>query len=399
MRATHPVRADIDLLDGDRYAADAHEVWTWMREHAPVYFDAANEVWGITRYDDVLAIEKDPRRFSSRGGPLPKGQPGPMMIAMDAPQHTRRRALVNRGFTPRRIRERAPHIRALCDALIDEVCEKGECDVVADLAAKLPVIVIGQMLGFEPGDEGHLLRLTDDILGMTVNDEGARARSMAARGEFHDHQLAVAADRRSCPRDDLITALVQAEVDGEQLDDESLVHETLLLLTGGDETSRHVMSGGLLALLQHPDQQAAFLAGPEARRRGVEEMLRWVTPIKNMARIVDEDVEVGGQQLRAGDTLMLLYPSANRDDAVFEDPFRFDVGRDPNPHLAFGFGPHFCLGASLARLEVDVALERILTRLPDLQLVDEEPLRLRPSWFLSGLEALPVRFAPTPRVG
>jgi cytochrome P450 family 142 subfamily A polypeptide 1 len=211
----------------------------------------------------------------------------------------------------------------------------------------------------------------------------------------------VIADRRAKPpQEDLVSILCHAEIDGEKLDDESLVQETLLILIGGDETTRHVISCGMLALMDHPDQRA-ILAGadPDTMTTGVEELLRWVTPIKNMSRTVTRDVEIDGQALHEDDQLILLYPSANRDEDVFADPYRLDVRREPNPHLAFGFGTHFCLGASLARLELNVMFDELGRRLPDIELTTDEPLPFRASNFIVGPEAMPVRFTPTPKAG
>jgi cholest-4-en-3-one 26-monooxygenase len=219
-----------------------------------------------------------------------------------------------------------------------------------------------------------------------------------AFGEYWAYATDVIADRRESPRDDLMSVLVHAEVDGDRFTDDEIIHESLLILVGGDETTRHVISGGVHQLLLDPAQWAALAADPAGRPAAVEEMLRWVSPIKNMVRTVTRDTTLGDQQLREGDEVMLLYPSANRDDDVFDDPFRFDVARSPNEHVAFGFGPHFCLGASLARLEIDVMLEQLLERLPDLALAEpDDPPVLRPANFISGLEHLPVRFTPTPR--
>jgi cytochrome P450 family 142 subfamily A polypeptide 1 len=209
--------------------------------------------------------------------------------------------------------------------------------------------------------------------------------------EFREFQLGVIADRRAKQQDDLVSILCHAEIDGERLDDESIIQESLLILIGGDETSRHVMTDGMLALLAHPDQMAIMGADAGAVELGVEELLRWVTPIKNMARTVTRDVELHGETMHEGDQLILMYPSANRDPRVFEDPDRFDVRRDPNPHIAFGFGPHFCMGASLARLELNVMFSELLRRLPDLHLVGEAMPR-RNSNFISGPEAMPVAF-------
>jgi cytochrome P450 family 142 subfamily A polypeptide 1 len=196
-----------------------------------------------------------------------------------------------------------------------------------------------------------------------------------------------------------MSVLVHAEVDGDRLGDDDLVHESLLILIGGDETTRHVISGGMEQLLLAPGERRRLVDDPALLPTAVEEMLRWVSPIKNMCRTVTHDLEFRGQRMRTGQKCMLLYESANRDEEVFDDPFRFDVGRDPNEHVAFGFGTHFCLGNSLARLELRVMFERVLTRLPDLELATTDPLPRRRANFVSGLESMPVRFTPTARVG
>ncbi len=397
----------VNLLDGAWYARDPHAVWSWMRAESPVHYDEASRVWGIACYDDVLAIEKDPATFSSRRAPRPHGDPLPMMIAMDDPAHQRRRSLVSRGFTPRRIADHEATVRELCTTILDAVRERGRCDFVWDVAAPLPLLLIADMLGFDPDTHDDLLRWSDDLLRWS--DDLLRATTAAPPPEvahaaleamlgFRRCQLEVIAQRRAEPRDDLISTLCHATVDGEQLDDESIVQETLLILIGSDETTRHVISGGMRALLDEPDQLAGLRAHPEGWPTAVEELLRWVSPVKNMARAATRDVEVRGQQLHEGDQLILFYPSANRDEAAFEDPQRLDVGRGPNPHLAFGFGPHFCLGASLARLELRVMFEEATRRLPDLELVDPDALVWRESNFVSGLEAMPVRFTPTEKV-
>ncbi|MET0727815.1 MAG: cytochrome P450, partial [Acidimicrobiales bacterium] len=335
---------DVNLLDGTWYAEDPHEVWAWMRREAPVHYDEVADVWGIARYDDVLAIEKDPKTFSSRRAPRPHGDPLPMMISMDDPDHQRRRSLVNRGFTPRRIGELEPTVAGLCRRIVNRVCEAGTADAVWDIAAPLPLLVIADLLGFEEEHYDDLLAWSDDLIRATTLDpprEVADAGLKAMLG-FRELQLGVIADRRAAPRDDLISILCAAEIEGDRLDDESIVQETLLLLIGGDETSRHVITGGLLALLEHPDQRAALVDDLDQLPVAVEELLRWVSPIKNMARTVTMDLELRGQQLQEGDQVMLFYPSANRDEAVFDRADELDLTRHPNPHLAFGFGPHFC---------------------------------------------------------
>ena len=400
-------RDDIDLLDGDWYAARPYEQWAWMRQNAPVYHDERNDVWGITLYDDVLMIEKDARTFSSKRAPRPHGDPLPMMISMDNPEHQQRRSLVYRGFTPKRVQDHTPRIVELCTQIIDKVSEKGECDFVWDIAAPLPLLLIADMLGFPEEAFDDLLKWSDDMMRGTTGypDPGgpvteAQILAHQAGLAFREFQLGVIADRRSKPpQDDLVSTLCYAEIDGHKLDDESIVQESLLILIGGDETSRHVMTDGMLALLEFPDQRDLLVAEPDRIELGVEELLRYVSPIKNMARTVTRDLEFRGQQLHEGDQVMLFYPSANRDASVFDDPDRLDVTRDPNPHLAFGFGPHFCMGASLARLELKVMFTELLRRLPDIELVPGADLEYRASNFISGPESMPVRFTPTPATG
>jgi len=401
--AKHPVRDHIDLLDGNWYAGQPHDDWTWMREHAPVYHDPQSDVWALTRYDDILRVSKDPATFSSYKAPRPKGDPLPMMISMDDPDHLNRRKLVNRGFTPKRVRDKLGHIGDLCDMIIDRVCEQGEADFVWDIAAPLPLLLIGDMLGFPRESFDDLLQWSDDLIrGTTTTDPAASEKAMFAGMAFREFQLGIIADRRANPGgDDLVSVLCEAEVDGDKLDDESIVQESLLILIGGDETTRHVITGGMQALLDFPDEREKLAADLDAGIEvAVEEMLRWVTPIKNMARTVMADTEIGDEVVPAGSDIIMIYPSANRDETHFDDPFRFDVRRDPNQHLAFGFGTHFCLGSSLARLELKEMFTRVLTRLPDLELsVDPGELPWRNSNFITGVEAMPVRFTPTERVG
>jgi cytochrome P450 family 142 subfamily A polypeptide 1 len=391
-------RPDIDLLDGRFYADDPHPLYEWMRANEPAYFDRHNQVWGVASYDAVLAASKDPATFSSAGGIRPDSGPLPMMIDMDDPAHWQRRKLVNRGFTPRRVRDSEPAIRAVCDQLIDRVCETGECDFVRDLAAPLPMIVIGDMLGVAPPDRDRLLRWSDDMVsaqGGNVSSEMIQAAAEAF-GEYTEYAQHVIRSRRQQPADDLMSVLVHAEVDGDRFDDDEVIHESLLILVGGDETTRHVISGGMEQLLRHPDQMGRLVTDPAGIPVAAEEMLRWVSPIKNMCRTAVRDTAFFGAEVHRGQKLMLLYESANFDDGQFPDAERFDAARQPNEHVAFGFGAHFCLGNSLARLEIRVMFERLLARLPDLALVGDDPLPRRQANFISGLEAMPVRFTPAP---
>jgi cholest-4-en-3-one 26-monooxygenase len=400
---TAPQGLGIDLMSGVFFGREPHDAYAWLRANAPVYYDEPNDLWGVASYAAVKAASLDTESFSNAGGIRPKFPPIPMMIDFDAPEHVRRRRLVSEGFTPKRVRAMEDKLRMVCDAIIDQVCEEGRCDFVRDIAAPLPIIMIGDMLGVAPDDRDDLLRWSDDMLkGQGSPDPDAMTNATNAFVEYSEYIHPVFDDRRaSGNRDDLVGVLCHAEIDGDSLDDDSLVHETLLILIGGDETTRHVISGGVEELLAHPDQVAQLAADPAGLMPGaVEEMLRWVTPIKNMARTATRDVELAGAQIRAGQELLLLYPSANRDEAVFERADTFDITRSPNPHLAFGFGAHFCLGNQLARLELRVMVERVLARLPDLRLATERgALPRRQANFISGIEEMPMAFTPSAPVG
>jgi cytochrome P450 family 142 subfamily A polypeptide 1 len=320
------------------------------------------------------------------------------MINMDDPEHRRRRALVNKGLTPRRVLDHEPKIRAICKDLIERAADRGACDFVHDVAAPLPMIVIGDLLGVEPEDRDELLRWSDDLIeGTAVSaPPDVMMRAMRAFEEYADYHRHVAADRRARPRDDMMSALVHAEIDGQRLDDDAILQESLLLLVGGDETTRHVITGGMEALLLNPAERAKLVADAGLVPTAVEEMLRWVTPVQNMNRTATRDVELGGQTIRAGDKVLPLYPSANRDERVFSDADRFQVDRQPNEHLAFGHGAHFCLGASLARLELRVMFETLRPWLPHVGLELEGRQRRRPSNFIVGIATMPVRITGRP---
>ncbi len=390
-------------MSGPFFAREPHDAFAWMRANAPVYYDEPNDLWAAASYAAVKEASVDTEAFSNASGIRPKFPPLPMMIDFDAPEHVRRRRLVSEGFTPKRVRAMEDKLRMVCDALIDKVCAEGRCDFVRDIAAPLPIIMIGDMLGVAPDDRDDLLRWSDDMLkGQGSPDPDAMITAANAFTEYSEYIHPVFEDRRTSGNgDDLVGVLCHAEIDGDSLDDDSLVHETLLILIGGDETTRHVISGGVEELLAHPDQVARLSADPAGLMPGaVEEMLRWVTPVKNMARTATRDVELAGAQIKAGQELLLLYPSANRDEAVFEDPDTFDITRNPNPHVAFGFGAHFCLGNQLARLELRVMVERVLARLPDLQLATERAgLPRRKANFISGIEEMPVAFTPSAPLG
>ncbi|ORW21469.1 cytochrome [Mycolicibacter nonchromogenicus] len=394
--ATKP---DVDLTDGTFYAdGGARRAYAWMRANEPVFRDR-NGLAAASTYQAVIDAERTPEVFSNAGGIRPD-QPGfPYMIDMDDPAHLLRRKLVNAGFTRKRVHAQLPSIETLCDTLIDAVCERGECDFVRDIAAPLPMAVIGDMLGVLPEQRGMLLKWSDDLvcgLSSHLDPESATFQAvMEAFSAYTAFTMDLIGKRRAEPADDLFSILVNAEVDGQRMSDDEIVFETLLILIGGDETTRHTLSGGTEQLLRHRDQWELLRSDPDRVPVAIEEMLRWTSPVKNMCRTLTRDFEFHGTQLREGEKMLLLFESANFDESVFEEPERFDVTRDPNSHVAFGFGTHFCLGNQLARLELRLMTQRILQRLPDLRLASDNALPLRPANFVSGLEAMPVVFTPS----
>jgi cytochrome P450 family 142 subfamily A polypeptide 1 len=363
-----------------------------------VHWDEAGGVWGVTRYDDVHAVSKNPELYSNAQGIRPDNGATPMLIDMDNPAHAQRRKLVNKAFSPTSVRQRAAGIELIADRLIDRVCERGACDFVWDLAAWVPLIVIGESLGVDPLDYPTLLQWSDDLLSGLDGGESSTERMTQAFVEYETYARRLIATRRTSPADDLLSTLVHAEVDGAKLSDDELIFDSLLILIGGDETTRHVISGGVYQLLSHRDQWEQLRADRDLVASATEEMLRWVSPIKNMARTATKDTELGGKTIRAGQKLLLLYPSANRDEGHFSDPDTFDIRREPNDHVAFGFGVHVCMGSNLARLEITTVLNRLLTRLPDLELVDDTEPAFRRANFVSGYESMPVTFTPSRRV-
>ena len=393
MTATKP---DIDLTDGTFFAGDSHAVYQWMRANEPVFRDR-NGLAAASIYQAVIEAERQPELFSNAGGIRPDQPAMPMMIDMDDPAHLLRRKLVNAGFTRKRVKDREESIGALCDALIDAVCEQGECDFVRDLAAPLPMAVIGDMLGVLPEQREMFLKWSDDMVSflsshLSPDDMQVSLDAFTAYNEFIRD---IITRRRTDPTEDLISVLVHAEVDGDRLTDDEILQETLLILIGGDETTRHTLSGGTAQLLRHPDQHARLVADLGLLSNAVEEMLRWTSPVKNMCRTLTADTDFHGTQLKQGEKIMLLFESANFDEQVFDDPESFMIDRYPNNHLAFGFGTHFCLGNQLARLELTLMQGRLLERLPDMELASGAELPLRPANFVSGLESMPVRFTPT----
>jgi cholest-4-en-3-one 26-monooxygenase len=406
--------SDINLLDRDIFTKGVpHEWFTYLRREAPVYKHDEPDgpgFWVITKYDDVVAVGRDGETFSShqnRGGVVGlEGRPedsyafegGNLMLTMDAPEHTRYRKLVNRGFTPKQMRALEPHVRDLTARIVDEVIERGECDFVVDVAAELPLQVIAEMMGVPNEDRHKLFEWSNRMVGSEdpeyiVSEEEIQA----AQVEMFMYANQLAAERREHPRDDIISALLQAEVDGHSLSEMDFNLFFLLLAVAGNETTRNSISHGVRAFCENPDQYKLLVEDPGRAVLATEEVVRWASPVMYFRRNVTKDTEIRGQQVKAGDKVSIWYISANRDEDVFDRPFEFDITRDPNEHVGFGGGgPHHCLGANLARMEIRVLLEEMAKRIPEISLKgDVQPLR---SNFIAGIKHMPVEFPAGARV-
>jgi cytochrome P450 family 142 subfamily A polypeptide 1 len=391
---------EVDLTDGNFYAnGGARDAYRWMRENRPVFRDR-NGLAAAAAYRAVMDAERNPQLFSSAGGIRPAYPPMPYMIDMDDPDHLLRRKLVSAAFTGKRVRDKAMPILRMCDELIDAVCESGRCDFVRDIAAPLPMAVVGDMLGVLPEERATLLKWSEELVGgprFPGNEASVQAvmEAFAAYATFAKNALV---KRRTEPMDDLFSVLANAEVDGQRLSDDEIIFESLLILIGGDETTRHTLSGGVEQLLRNRDQWERLRHDRSLLPGAVEEMLRWTSPIKNMCRTLTAATDFHGAHLRAGEKILLMFESANFDERVFDNPDVFRIDRQPNNHLAFGFGTHFCLGNQLARSELSLMVARVLDRLPDLRLADNAELRLRPTNFVTGAESMPVIFTPSNRI-
>lgn len=397
MEPERPTEArDYDTLDNDLHCHDPWPFYAWLREEAPLYWDQHNEIWSVSRYDDVVAISKDPETFTSTEGNRPNLPPDPSMINQDGRQHVLQRRLVSSGFTPRHIKRITDQIREIAIDMIADVQAKGECDLVVDLAAPLPRRLVLDMLGVPREDEEQIQAWIDTFVfagggPQYVTDEVNDA--FFALAEYHENLVA---KRRENPGDDLISTWLTAEIDGQKLDDDQLLFEHTLLLVGGTETTRNAISGGIDQLLHHPDQWRDVQTNRDILPNAIEEMIRWVSPFVNMVRTATKNVEMHGRIVYEGDQISLLYPAANRDPRHFDNPETFDVRRNfRSPSLAFGHGPHFCLGANLARMEIKILLEEIFARLPDLGLKPGATPEWRPSSFIRGIKTMPVVFTAT----
>jgi methyl-branched lipid omega-hydroxylase len=371
---------------------------------APAYSDLAPPgagYWALTRYEDVWHASRHPELFSSGQGvniadmPVEISEFFNSIIAMDDPRHAKLRALVSRGFTPRTVAKLMASVKDKAREIVDEVAPKGECDFVHDIAAKLPLAIICDMMGIPPDDHDRIFERTNTILGVGDPEYVTSLEDLlAAGGELFEYAMALGEKRLADPTDDVTSRLMMADVEGERLTTQEFGSFFILLVVAGNETTRTAISHGMKALTDHPDQRKDWLSDFDAvTPTAVEEIVRWATPVIHFRRTVAQETVIGGQTVVEGDKVILWYNSANRDESKFADPMSFDVRRSPNDHVGFGAGgPHFCLGAHLARREIAVMFDELLHRLPDIE-VTGEPDRLLSS-FIHGIKRMPCAFTP-----
>jgi cholest-4-en-3-one 26-monooxygenase len=399
----------VDLSDSRSYVPGVpHEYLSYLRREDPIHWQeeaGGPGFWAVTTYEECVTVNRDFERFSSaRRGTMPFeltedeiAQQNLMMLNMDPPLHTRYRRLVNKGFTPRMVRDLETSIHRATDEIIDRVSEKGEAEFVTDISAELPLVVIAELLGVPFEDRHKMFDWSNRMVGSQDPEyQGGPEEAISAAMELYSFASQLFATKRIDPHDDLTSVLTGVEIEGEKLSDIELELFFLLLTVAGNETTRNLISGAMHAFFNFPDQWQRLLADRSLLPGAVEEMLRYVSPVMNFRRTATCKVDFRGTTIAEGDKVVFFHTSANRDEDVFSDPQTFDITRDPNPHMAFGGGgPHFCLGANLARMEIRVMFEHLLDRLPDIH--QDGPIERLQSQFINGVKHLPVAFSPSPR--
>ena len=379
-------------------------MYQMMRESQPVLYIEQLKLWSVFRYEDVRTVLSDHTRFSSEygqtrmpeAGAAAEARRGSSMITTDPPRHTQLRSLVNRAFTPRAVAALEPRIEAIANELLDKVTGSQEFDLVQDFSYPLPVIVIAEMLGIPPEDRERFKHWSDEVVASADQMIGGSASgSQTAHQEMNAYFRHVIAEHRKQPKDDLVSALLNAEEDNQHLSEEDILSLCWLLLVAGNETTTNLITNAVRTFLEHPESftqlKASLQEGPDLLPQAIEEVLRFRSPVQAMFRITAQEVDMSGQTIPAGQRVIAWIGSANRDERKFPDAHRFDITRNPNPHIAFGHGVHFCLGAPLARLESRVALAVLLQRFPDISRANHDDLEPARGFIVHGVSHLPLR--------
>ena len=389
-------RLAVDLLAPELYGGDPYPTYAWMRANEPIYWDETNELWGISRYDDIVDIEKRKDVFinsdKEKGGYRPNLPADNAIIGLDDPLHHQRRNLVSRRFTPRAANAWEEDIRAKVTRILDAVRDNGgSAEIINDVAAPLPAMMIGKLLGFDESDWPKLKHWSETTIALGGGPRYFNEVGMTSAIEFAGAAAELFESKKTCPADDIFSLYTTAEIDGCPFDPNDAIADALLLLDGGAETTRTVIAWTILNLITHPAEEAKLRNGADLSV-AVEEMIRYVTPIHNMCRVAKVDAEVNGVTIPKGNQVVLMYSSANRDEKYFDRPEEFLVDRTPNNHIAFGFGTHFCLGASLARLEIRVFFEELLRRTSGWKLTPGTAPVEMANAFVRGIESAHVDF-------
>ncbi len=408
-----PVQIDVN---DPRFYDDPWDAYRWLRDHSRVHWDAANELWVVSRHEDVSLVSRNASRYSAAGGVRPAVAAPMSIISMDDPEHTVQRRIVSKGFTPRKVADLADHIREVSREIVGQIASRGEVDFVPEFAMHVPLIVIAEMMGLDPEMRERLYAWSDAMMdgdGRTEPDDPALLAAAEAFGEYTTMCQTLIDERRLVPKDDLISTLtgaldagdllkldasaatVQVDPDELSLDDFELLMFLVLLIVAGNETTRNALSGGLLAFSRFPGERDRLIADPSLMETAVDEIVRYVSPVMSFCRTATEDHVLHGETIRAGQKVLMLYQSANRDERVFDDPDTFRIDRNPNPHLGFGIGTHFCMGANLAKAEIRVVFEELFARLPDIHVPEGTIPARGDSALVLAIQSLPAIFTPT----
>ena len=403
---------NIDIIGPGHYQKHGypHREWAFLRKHRPIFwceYPGTHPFWAITRHADIVNISRQPSLFLNgprqqvfvyESGMKPgAAKPFRHLLDMDPPDHGEYRAAVSRHFTPRAVRAIQPKVERVTRNVLDDLNGRADCDFVGDVSARIPLVVIAELLGVPHEDWERLFRWTNEAIGGLDPEfqEGVAAHDTYERGRIglFNYFEEMAAKRAGNPDGDLTSVVANAKIGGAPMPRFEMMSYFYLLVVAGNETTRNATTGGMLAFIENPEQWRKLRENPALIKPAVEEILRWTSPVIQFARTAAEDTEVHGQKIKKGESLCLFYPSANRDEAVFDEPFRFNIGRDPNPHVAFGVGEHFCLGAHLARLELEVIFRQLIERMTDVELAG--PVERLRSSFIGGIKHMPIRFRLT----